>query len=69
MHTTCNRVKALARQTHLLFLPRRLGNLSRRMVMTVSTVENWVPKPRERSIMKKRMDQRGEMGILETAWG
>ena len=46
-----------------------MGNLSRRMVMTVSTVENWVPKPRESSIMKNRMDQRGEMGILDTASG
>ena len=37
--------------------------------MTVSTVENWVPKPRDKSIMKKRIDQRGEIGILETASG
>ena len=36
---------------------------------TVSTVENWVPKPRDKSIMKKRIDQRGEIGILETASG
>lgn len=55
--------------THLLFFPLRLGNLSRRTVTTVSTVENWVPKPRDKSIMKKRIDQRGEIGILETASG
>ena len=55
--------------TDLLFFPLRLGNRSRRTVMTVSTVENWVPKPRDKSIMKKRIDQRGEIGILETASG
>ena len=54
---------------HLLFFPLRLGNRSRRTVTTVSTVENWVPKPRDKSIMKKRIDQRGEIGILETASG
>ena len=55
--------------SHLLFFPLRLGNRSRRTVMTVSTVENWVPKPRDKSIMKKRIDQRGEIGIRETASG
>ena len=43
--------------------------MSRRTVMTVSTVENWVPKPRESSIRKKRIDQRGEIGIRATASG
>ena len=47
----------------------KLLDLSRRMVMTVSTVENWVPNPRERSIMKKRIDQRGDIGIRATASG
>ena len=40
------------------------GNWSVRMVTTVSVVENWVPKPRESSIMKKRADQKGAPGIL-----
>ena len=37
--------------------------------MTVSVVENWVPKPRERSIKKKRTLQSGDIGILDTASG
>ena len=45
------------------------GNWSVRMVTTVSVVENWVPKPRESSIMKKRMLHSGEMGIRDTASG
>ena len=61
--------KATVIFTHLLFFPLRLGNRSRRTVTTVSTVENCVPKPRDKSIMKKRIDQRGEIGILETASG
>ena len=39
------------------------------MVTTVSVVENWVPKPRESSIRKKRMLQSGDIGILDTASG
>jgi hypothetical protein len=38
-------------------------------VMTVSVVENCVPNPRESNIRKNRIDQRGEIGILETASG
>ena len=45
------------------------GNWSVRMVTTVSVVENWVPKPRESSIRKKRMLQSGDIGILDTASG
>ena len=45
------------------------GKWSVKMVITVSVVENWVPKPRESNIMKKRTLQRGDIGILETASG
>lgn len=55
--------------SYRLFFPRNCGNLSRMTVMTVSVVENCVPNPRESNIRKNRIDQRGEIGILETASG
>ena len=37
--------------------------------MTVSVVENCVPNPRHNNMKKNKIDQRGEIGILETASG
>ena len=37
--------------------------------MTVSVVENCVPKPRKRSIRKKRQLHSGDSGIFNTASG